>query len=296
MSVTEDDVELRDLVVQTLESNGILGKIKAQLRASVFLTLDEEEKKNPLENERLNSFCETMEGLQVVSLFKEFLKFYNLDYTLSVFEPETNVLDNQSRESLARELNIIDKGEVSRQPLICEVLRRGTKQRPHFEKEDQFDLDKLLSEKAQKRLATDFDPSSSNGNERFSNGENVRRKNSEEEGSSISSIKIPSFGSTKPLKWDKRVTRSDSNRSADPESIKSNKSVATRKQKSLKSPRSADDDEYDDDDIEEDIDQEESSTNRSDSILKDEEMTSDRTISPDNQSTACDYIEEVLKT
>lgn len=28
MSVTEDDVELRDLVVQTLESNGILGKIK----------------------------------------------------------------------------------------------------------------------------------------------------------------------------------------------------------------------------------------------------------------------------
>ena len=30
MSVTEDDVELRDLVVQTLESNGILGKIKVE--------------------------------------------------------------------------------------------------------------------------------------------------------------------------------------------------------------------------------------------------------------------------
>ena len=45
MSVVEEDTELRDLVTQTLENNGLLGKIQAQLRAGVFLALEETDKK-----------------------------------------------------------------------------------------------------------------------------------------------------------------------------------------------------------------------------------------------------------
>jgi hypothetical protein len=40
----EKELELKDLIVQTLESNGLLSKIKAQLRASVFMALDENDK------------------------------------------------------------------------------------------------------------------------------------------------------------------------------------------------------------------------------------------------------------
>ena len=40
-TVTDDDTELRDLVSYTLENSGILGKIKAQLRANVYLALEE---------------------------------------------------------------------------------------------------------------------------------------------------------------------------------------------------------------------------------------------------------------
>ena len=40
-TTTEEDTELRDLVAATLDSAGILGKIKAQLRANVYIALEE---------------------------------------------------------------------------------------------------------------------------------------------------------------------------------------------------------------------------------------------------------------
>jgi hypothetical protein len=40
-TTTEEDTELRDLVAATLENSGILGKIKAQLRANVYIALEE---------------------------------------------------------------------------------------------------------------------------------------------------------------------------------------------------------------------------------------------------------------
>lgn len=51
MSGEEDDkeYELKDLIVQTLETNGLLSKIKAQIRASVFMALDENDKKSPVD-------------------------------------------------------------------------------------------------------------------------------------------------------------------------------------------------------------------------------------------------------
>ena len=40
-TTTEEDTELRDLVAATLETSGVLGKIKAQLRANVYIALEE---------------------------------------------------------------------------------------------------------------------------------------------------------------------------------------------------------------------------------------------------------------
>ncbi|CDQ74177.1 unnamed protein product, partial [Oncorhynchus mykiss] len=42
MSATENDTELRDLLIQTLENNGVLNKLKVQMRAAVFLAMDEQ--------------------------------------------------------------------------------------------------------------------------------------------------------------------------------------------------------------------------------------------------------------
>ena len=39
-TVTEDDIELKDMVTQLLDSNGVLNKLKAQLRAHVYSALE----------------------------------------------------------------------------------------------------------------------------------------------------------------------------------------------------------------------------------------------------------------
>ncbi|XP_048210393.1 centrosomal protein 43 isoform X7 [Perognathus longimembris pacificus] len=91
--VAEEDTELRDLLVQTLENSGVLNRIKAELRAAVFLALEEQEKvenKTPLVNESLKKFLNTKDGRLVASLVAEFLQFFNLDFTLAVFHPETS--------------------------------------------------------------------------------------------------------------------------------------------------------------------------------------------------------------
>ncbi|XP_051781418.1 FGFR1 oncogene partner isoform X2 [Erpetoichthys calabaricus] len=139
MSATEEDNELRDLLVQNLENSGVLNKIKAELRAAVFLALEEQEKtenKIPLINESLKKFLNTKDGRLVASLITEFLEFFNLDFTLAVFRPEINMLNGlESREVVARELGISET-DGTKAPLLLEVLKRG--QRKEKDKDSSF--------------------------------------------------------------------------------------------------------------------------------------------------------------
>ncbi|NXL01001.1 FR1OP protein, partial [Mesembrinibis cayennensis] len=127
-AATEEDTELRDLLVQTLESSGVLNKIKAELRAAVFLALEEQEKvenKTPLVNESLKSFLGTKDGRLVAGLVAEFLRFFNLDFTLAVFQPESSTLNGlDGRENLARDLGIIEAEGTVGGPLLLEVVRK----------------------------------------------------------------------------------------------------------------------------------------------------------------------------
>ncbi|NXE51585.1 FR1OP protein, partial [Casuarius casuarius] len=127
-AATEEDTELRDLLVQTLESSGVLNKIKAELRAAVFLALEEQEKvenKTPLVNESLKNFLSTKDGRLVAGLVAEFLRFFNLDFTLAVFQPESSTLNGlDGRENLARDLGIIEAEGTVGGPLLLEVVRK----------------------------------------------------------------------------------------------------------------------------------------------------------------------------
>uniref|UniRef100_A0A2K6SPR3 Centrosomal protein 43 n=1 Tax=Saimiri boliviensis boliviensis TaxID=39432 RepID=A0A2K6SPR3_SAIBB len=101
---------------------------KAELRAAVFLALEEQEKvenKTPLVNESLKKFLNTKDGRLVASLVAEFLQFFNLDFTLAVFQPETSTLQGlEGRENLARDLGIIEAEGTVGGPLLLEVIRR----------------------------------------------------------------------------------------------------------------------------------------------------------------------------
>ncbi|XP_031558086.1 FGFR1 oncogene partner-like isoform X2 [Actinia tenebrosa] len=124
----EEDTELRDLVAQSLESKGVLGKIRAQLRASVFLALEEQEEaenKVPLSNPNLKKFLNTSEGRLVAGLVKEFLEFFDLDFTIAVFDPESSFSDRyQGRNNLANELKLHEMDRFAGKPLLLEVVQR----------------------------------------------------------------------------------------------------------------------------------------------------------------------------
>ncbi|CAL8312642.1 unnamed protein product [Boreogadus saida] len=132
MSATEEDTELRDLLIQSLENSGVLNKLKAEMRAAVFLAMDEQDKvenKSPLVNENLRKFLNTKDGRLVAGLIVDFLHVFHLDFTLAVFQPEIHALKGlDSREQVSQELGLADEGK-KKTPLLLELLRRG-RQRP----------------------------------------------------------------------------------------------------------------------------------------------------------------------
>ncbi|KAM9435302.1 centrosomal protein 43 isoform 5-T5 [Clarias gariepinus] len=128
MSATEEDTELRDLLIQNLENNGVLNKIKAELRAAVFLALEEQDKvenKTPLVNENLKKCLSTKDGRLVASLITDFLQVFNLDFTLAVFQPEINTVNGlDSRESLSKELGFSEYDGNKSTSLLLELIKR----------------------------------------------------------------------------------------------------------------------------------------------------------------------------
>ncbi|XP_067051696.1 centrosomal protein 43-like isoform X2 [Acropora muricata] len=106
----EEDTELRDMVAQTLESKGVLGKIRGKI---------------PLMNPELKKFLSTSEGCLVTGLVREFLEYFDLDFTIAVFDPESNFSDRYSgRNNLAKDLKLQDVSGSAKRPLLAEVVKR----------------------------------------------------------------------------------------------------------------------------------------------------------------------------
>ena len=85
--------ELKNLMIQTLEANGILGQLRAQIRCSVFKIIDNQDDmenqnnrgKSALhwENPRAREVLRTSGATSILlaELIREYLEFYNLDYS-----------------------------------------------------------------------------------------------------------------------------------------------------------------------------------------------------------------------
>ncbi|KAM8726253.1 centrosomal protein 43 isoform 5-T5 [Acanthopagrus schlegelii] len=175
MSATDDDTELRDLLIQNLENNGVLNKLKAEMRAAVFLAMEEQDKlenKTPLINENLKKCLNTKDGRLAASLMVDFLQVFNLDFTLAVFQPEINWLSGlDSRDLVCRDLGLSELELNRNSPLLLELVRRGphkpnqepshtqiTHARKKFDVYDKNGSGSILREDL-KRVFTDLFPS-----------------------------------------------------------------------------------------------------------------------------------------
>ncbi|CAH1993371.1 unnamed protein product [Acanthoscelides obtectus] len=125
MSV-EEEVEFRDLISQTLEANGCLASIRAQLRASIVLALDEDPQiscRQPMLNNQVKQFLDTADGHVMFSIVHEFLEFFNLYSTLSVYHAEGYFHDNgyKGRQKLVEDLGLPIKDESK--PILFHLLK-----------------------------------------------------------------------------------------------------------------------------------------------------------------------------
>ena len=119
--------EAKEIILKELEDKGVINYMRAKIKKSIIDIIGSQNETfqqkydfdymTPLH--RLNK---PKEIILVCQLIKEFLKFYELEYTLPIFENESNVKENIKRETLLKELKLEDKKDNSK-PVLLMLLQ-----------------------------------------------------------------------------------------------------------------------------------------------------------------------------
>ena len=111
--------DLRDVLKDTLENRGVLGQVKARIRAEIFAALDD----NSLPPPKLSN-----ENLIINELIREYLEYNNYRQSLSVFLPETGQPEEAAQELkrsfLAKQLQVSENSSSERVPLLYGLVSK----------------------------------------------------------------------------------------------------------------------------------------------------------------------------
>lgn len=133
---TREMMDLKTLVTRTLEKKGVLAKIRAELRASVFEAIEEEDKAIEKDeglppallgscNDRAKQLHASPSGRLLTALICEYLDWAQLGHTLKVYLPECN-LQKDSWKSELKEFSSKNGYDLNRNgdsgPLLLDVL------------------------------------------------------------------------------------------------------------------------------------------------------------------------------
>nr|XP_044986390.1 centrosomal protein 20 isoform X2 [Jaculus jaculus] len=114
--------ELKAVLKDTLEKKGVLGHLKARIRAEVFNALDDDCEPRP---------SLSHENLLINELIREYLEFNKYKYTASVLTAESGQpVVPLDRQFLIRELHAFEESKDSAMPLLYGILAHflhGTK-------------------------------------------------------------------------------------------------------------------------------------------------------------------------
>ncbi|XP_022115823.1 dentin sialophosphoprotein [Pieris rapae] len=135
-----EDTELRDLVIEALEKNGSLAKIRALLRANIFLAF-EDDCENIKQNESLDNILKLPEGILSLSIIHEFLEFCNLKNTLFVYMSESrqgNEYKVKTQRSLIDTLRL-NKVSKDKEPILITLLKYFTKSQKHESSHESYE-------------------------------------------------------------------------------------------------------------------------------------------------------------
>ncbi|KAJ3680851.1 hypothetical protein LUZ60_015340 [Juncus effusus] len=201
-------MELKTLVTRTLEKKGVLAKIRAELRASVFEAIEEEDRVveneeavNPALlgscNDRAKQLHASPSGRLLTALVCEYLEWAQLDHSLKVYLPECNLPKDFWKSELRDFTNKSDGTRTAESgPMLLDVLEG-------FLKFENLAQSQTRAAPAGRRLTNDTDSVSSSSTESSRN--TVRRPSS--------STILPPLGRPMPSSQtaDRRVRKDDYN-------------------------------------------------------------------------------------
>ncbi|KAJ8413611.1 hypothetical protein AAFF_G00081180 [Aldrovandia affinis] len=106
--------ELKSALKETLEARGVLGQLKARIRAEVFNALDDQSEPRP---------ALSHENLLINELIREYLEFNKYRYTASVLISESGQPEVPlDRQFLTNELNVVEDPSARSVPLLYGLL------------------------------------------------------------------------------------------------------------------------------------------------------------------------------
>ena len=126
--------EQKQNVIESLKQGGQIEKLKAALRAEVVRQLEADKKKQlgsaakyikPLSLTQTRELVGKEDGLLCAELIREFLSFYKMEHTLSVFIPEMSLHADfpKSRDQMEMECGL-RKGEDPDKPLLLNLVNK----------------------------------------------------------------------------------------------------------------------------------------------------------------------------
>ncbi|XP_024990958.1 protein TONNEAU 1b-like [Cynara cardunculus var. scolymus] len=133
---TREMMDLKTLVTRTLERKGVLAKIRAELRSSVFEAIEEEDKAIEKDeglppallgscNDRAKQLHASPSGRLLTALICEYLDWAQLSHTLKVYLPECNMQKDAWKSEL-KDFSNKNGYDINRNgdsgPLLLDVL------------------------------------------------------------------------------------------------------------------------------------------------------------------------------
>ena len=139
--------EAKEIILKELEEKGVINYMRANIKKSIIDIISSQSESvqqkfdfdymTPLH--RLNK---PKEIVLVCQLIKEFLKFYELEYTLPIFENESNIKENIKRETLLKELKLEDKKDNSKPVLLLLLQDKLNRKDDIFNNQNKKNIDR----------------------------------------------------------------------------------------------------------------------------------------------------------
>ncbi|XP_043945096.1 centrosomal protein 20 isoform X2 [Protopterus annectens] len=102
--------ELKSVLKESLEKRGVMGQLKARIRAEIFSALDDQNEPRPVLSH---------ENLLINELILEYLEYNKYKYTASVLKAESGQPEVPlDRQFLTSELNVVEDSSARSVPLL----------------------------------------------------------------------------------------------------------------------------------------------------------------------------------